>query len=59
METTINVFHSYSNRVGHFDMLSLGEFKQLLEKEFPHWLKVRRGGVALSLGKVGFHHEDL
>ncbi|KAJ6652710.1 hypothetical protein lerEdw1_011152 [Lerista edwardsae] len=42
METIINIFHQYSVRVGNFDTLSQGELKQLLEKQFPHWLKAQK-----------------
>lgn len=31
LEGVINIFHQYSVRVGHFDTLSKGELKQLID----------------------------
>ncbi|KAJ6652721.1 hypothetical protein lerEdw1_011163 [Lerista edwardsae] len=48
METVINIFHQYSVRVGHFDMLSQGELKQLIDKELPHWLEDQKNPEAIQ-----------
>ncbi|XP_004454073.1 protein S100-A9-like [Dasypus novemcinctus] len=39
VDTIINVFHQYSVRLGHPDTLNQKEFKQLVEKELPNFLK--------------------
>ncbi|XP_006861746.1 PREDICTED: protein S100-A9 [Chrysochloris asiatica] len=39
IETIINVFHAYSVRLGHPDTLNQKEFKQLVKKELPNFLK--------------------
>ncbi|XP_075763947.1 protein S100-A12 [Pelodiscus sinensis] len=39
MEQIINVFHEYSKRVGHFDTLTKGELKQLIDKQLANFLK--------------------
>ena len=41
IETIINIFHQYSVRLGHYDTLIQKEFKQLVQKELPNFLKVR------------------
>uniref|UniRef100_A0A8C3VUF9 S100 calcium binding protein A9 n=1 Tax=Catagonus wagneri TaxID=51154 RepID=A0A8C3VUF9_9CETA len=39
IETIINIFHQYSTRLGHPDTLNQKEFKQLVQKELPDFLK--------------------
>ncbi|XP_061041962.1 protein S100-A9 isoform X1 [Eubalaena glacialis] len=39
IETIINIFHQYSVRLQHPDTLNQKEFKQLVEKELPNFLK--------------------
>ncbi|XP_060116880.1 protein S100-A12-like [Heteronotia binoei] len=39
METIINIYHQYSIRVDHYDMLSKGELIQLINKELCKTLK--------------------
>ncbi|XP_004454075.1 protein S100-A9 [Dasypus novemcinctus] len=39
VETIINVFHQYSVRLGNPDTLNQKEFKQLVKKELPNFLK--------------------
>ncbi|XP_054849822.1 protein S100-A12-like [Eublepharis macularius] len=41
-ECVINVFHQYSIRVDHFDMLSKGELKKLIEQQMPNFLKKKK-----------------
>lgn len=43
IETIINIFHQYSVRMEHTDMLNQKELKQLVKKELPNFLKVGRG----------------
>lgn len=43
LETIINIFHQYSTRLGHPDRLNQREFKQLVKKELPNFLKVGLG----------------
>nr|XP_056709495.1 protein S100-A12-like [Euleptes europaea] len=38
-ECIINIFHQYSVRVDHFDMLSKGELKKMVEEQMPNFLK--------------------
>ncbi|XP_048364755.1 protein S100-A12-like [Sphaerodactylus townsendi] len=38
-ECIINIFHQYSVRVDHFDMLSKSELKKLIEQQLPNFLK--------------------
>ena len=40
VETIINIFHQYSVRLQPPDTLNHKEFKQLVEKELPNFLKV-------------------
>lgn len=40
-EGIINIFHQYSVRVDHHDMLSKGELKKLMEEQLPTYMKVR------------------
>ncbi|KAL8184653.1 UNVERIFIED_CONTAM: hypothetical protein K2H54_023119 [Gekko kuhli] len=39
LEGIINIYHRYSARVDHWDMISHGELKQLLQQELPTYLK--------------------
>ncbi|KAB0389423.1 hypothetical protein E2I00_005118 [Balaenoptera physalus] len=41
IETIINIFHQYSVRLQHPDTLNHKEFKQLVEKELPNFLKYK------------------
>ena len=41
IEAINNIFHQYSVRLGHPDTLMQKEFKQLVKKELPNFLKVR------------------
>lgn len=43
LETVINIFHQYSARLEPRDSLSQKEFKQLVKKELPDFLKVGLG----------------
>lgn len=43
LETIINIFHQYSTRLEHPDRLNQREFKQLVKKELPNFLKVGLG----------------
>ncbi|KAF7235505.1 hypothetical protein EYD10_17669 [Varanus komodoensis] len=47
-ETVINIFHQYSVRVGHFDTLTKGELRQLIEKELPTFLKEQKNPQAIE-----------
>lgn len=40
LETIINIFHQYSTRLQHPDRLNQREFKQMVKKELPNFLKV-------------------
>ena len=42
LETIINIFHQYSTRLGHPDRLNQREFKQLVKKELPNFLKKQK-----------------
>ncbi|XP_065782734.1 protein S100-A9 [Muntiacus reevesi] len=42
IETIINIFHQYSVRLGHPDTLMQKEFKQLVKKELPNFLKKQK-----------------
>ncbi|XP_019810923.2 protein S100-A9 [Bos indicus] len=42
IETIINIFHQYSVRLGHYDTLIQKEFKQLVQKELPNFLKKQK-----------------
>ncbi|XP_055979613.1 protein S100-A9 [Sorex fumeus] len=39
IETIINTFHQYSTRLKHPDTLNYAEFKDLIKKELPNFLK--------------------
>ncbi|XP_054839851.1 protein S100-A12-like [Eublepharis macularius] len=41
-ECIINVFHQYSIRVDHFDMLSKGELKKMIKEQMPNFLKKKK-----------------
>lgn len=41
IETIINIFHQYSIRLRDPETLIRKEFKQLVQKELPNFLKVR------------------
>lgn len=41
--TIINVFHQHSRKYGHHDTLNKVEFKDMVTKDLPNFLKVRRG----------------
>lgn len=43
ISTIINVFHQYSRKYGHPDTLNKAEFKEMVNKDLPNFLKVRRG----------------
>lgn len=54
LETVINVFHQYSTRLEHHDRLNQREFKQLVKKELPNFLKVgRTPGATVDDGVPG------
>lgn len=65
IDTVIKIFHQYSTEESHHDRLSQNEFKELVQKELPNFLKVgldsqrpglrMEGGVrsAVAKGKVG------
>uniref|UniRef100_A0A8D1KJE2 Protein S100-A9 n=1 Tax=Sus scrofa TaxID=9823 RepID=A0A8D1KJE2_PIG len=42
IETIINIFHQYSVRLGNRDTLNQKEFKQLVKKELPNFLKKQK-----------------
>ncbi|KAB1260202.1 Protein S100-A9 [Camelus dromedarius] len=42
IETIINIFHQYSVRLGHYDTLNKKEFKDLVKKELPNFLKKQK-----------------
>ncbi|DAA31802.1 TPA: protein S100-A9 [Bos taurus] len=46
IETIINIFHQYSVRLGHYDTLIQKEFKQLVQKELPNFLKKQKKNEA-------------
>ncbi|KAM8811934.1 protein S100-A9 [Rhynchonycteris naso] len=46
IETIINIFHQYSTRLGHPDRLNQKEFKQLVKKELPNFLKKQKRNEA-------------
>ncbi|XP_074837418.1 protein MRP-126-like [Carettochelys insculpta] len=39
LEVIIDIFHMHSARVGHFDTLTKGELKQLIESQLVNFLK--------------------
>ncbi|XP_037670217.1 protein S100-A12 [Choloepus didactylus] len=39
LEGIVNIFHQYSVRVGHFDTLTKGELKKMIQKELPNIIK--------------------
>ncbi|XP_019482834.1 PREDICTED: protein S100-A9 [Hipposideros armiger] len=50
-ETIINIFHQYSVRLGHPDRLNQREFKQLVKKELPNFLKKQKRNEA-AINKI-------
>lgn len=42
LETIINIFHQYSTRLEHPDRLNQREFKQMVKKELPNFLKKQK-----------------
>ncbi|XP_008062090.1 protein S100-A9 [Carlito syrichta] len=49
LETIIDTFHHYSVRVGHPDTLNKKEFKDLIKKELPNFLKkVKKDDAEIS-----------
>ncbi|XP_038624872.1 protein S100-A12-like [Tachyglossus aculeatus] len=48
LEGVVNVFHTYSVRVGDFDQLSKKELKQLIEKELPNYKKKPKDAEAMA-----------
>ncbi|KAM6168247.1 protein S100-A9 [Erethizon dorsatum] len=54
LETIINTFHHYSRQAGHPDTLNKKEFKDLVNKELPNFLKCER-----KKGEIDDIMEDL
>ncbi|XP_039368193.1 protein MRP-126-like [Mauremys reevesii] len=48
IETIINIFHQYSVRVGHFDTLTRGELKQLIDKHLVNFLKRQKDQASID-----------
>lgn len=46
LETIINIFHQYSTRLEHHDRLNQKEFKQMVKKELPNFLKKQKRNEA-------------
>lgn len=42
LETIINIFHHYSTRLEHHDKLNQREFRQMVRKELPNFLKKQK-----------------
>ncbi|KAG6923790.1 protein MRP-126-like [Chelydra serpentina] len=49
LETVISVFHKFSKRVGHFDTLTKGELKQLIDKQLVNYLKHVKNQVSIDV----------
>ncbi|XP_074927136.1 protein S100-A12-like isoform X1 [Chelonoidis abingdonii] len=48
IETIINIFHQYSVRVGHFDTLTKGELKQLIDRNLVNFLKRQKDQASID-----------
>ncbi|XP_050786999.1 protein S100-A12-like [Gopherus flavomarginatus] len=48
IETIINIFHQYSVRVGHFDTLTKGELKQLIDRNLVNFLKRQKDQTSID-----------
>ncbi|XP_060110868.1 protein S100-A12-like [Heteronotia binoei] len=48
LECVVNIFHQYSSRVGHFDVLSKGELRKLIEQQLPNFLKNKKDPASID-----------
>ncbi|XP_038239226.1 protein S100-A12-like [Dermochelys coriacea] len=48
IETIINIFHQYSVRHGHFDTLTMGELRQLIDRHLVNFLKKQKDQTTID-----------
>ncbi|XP_074837169.1 protein S100-A12-like [Carettochelys insculpta] len=48
LEAIIDIFHRYSKRVGHFDTLTKGELKQLIDSQLVNFLKNQKNQTSID-----------